>query len=417
MKRCHHFTLKWPTLMGGGLVILVALFPEAGFSQSSPALALAPKIFEIRIGTLAPPNTAWTNLPVKLLIPLIRDVTGGRMKITLHMSGTMGDDSEMLQKMEQGELEGCACISNGTLELVPELSVFSLPFFFSSYPEVNFVFSRMKGKIFSLFAGKGMILVALLDSGFYYLYSTNNPSSLMGIRQQTIGNWWGDFESTVLKELEINPISLTPGEILPALKSEIVDGVIAPPSWVLASQTFTQLQYRVEQPFFYSPGSVIISRKAINQITDELQKNEKEFNNLKDDFKKFIKNINMDTYFKEQGITDDQVKELARSLILWLKTTEIKSPEDAVGLVIQIIKRSEKTWTQMLRDFENESQAGLAQNGIKPVKLSEQDLKEMGKTAQKIQAGFIGKLYPQNFLDEALRLKQDFGEKTLQELY
>ena len=239
----------------------------------------------------------------------------------------------------------------------------------------------------------------------------------MNIRQQAIGNWWGDFEFNILKALEINPIPISAGEILPALRSEIVDGVIAPPSWILASQTFTQLKYRVEQPFFYSPGSIVISKKTIDRIVDELQKDGKEFINLKQNIKKFLKNFNAEAYFKERGITDYQIEDLGRTLIVWLKGQEIKTPEDAVDAIIQIIKKSEKTWSQMLRDFENESQTGLEQNGIKPVKLGDQDMREIGKAAQKIQTGFVGQLYSRDFLEEVLRLQHEFGEKTLQELY
>ncbi|MCX5867227.1 MAG: hypothetical protein NT009_07060 [Proteobacteria bacterium] len=78
---------------------------------------------------------------------------------------------------------------------------------------------------------------------------------------------------------------------------------------------------------------------------------------------------------------------------------------------------AEKNWSQILRIFEEQTQQGFIRRGMKPVRLSDADIKYFQELSQKLREDLAGKLYPRELLDEILQLKKEFSEKALQEIY
>jgi len=54
---------------------------------------------------------------------------------------------------------------------------------------------------------------------------------------------------------------------------------------------------------------------------------------------------------------------------------------------------------------------------MKPVRLSDADMKSFLELSQKLQEELVGKLYPREFLDKILELKKEFNEKALQDIF
>lgn len=85
--------------------------------------------------------------------------------------------------------------------------------------------------------------------------------------------------------------------------------------------------------------------------------------------------------------------------------------------VLKTTRMAEKNWSQILRIFEEQTQQGFIRRGMKPVRLSDADIKYFQELSQKLREDLAGKLYPRELLDEILQLKKEFSEKALQEIY
>ena len=400
------------------LQVSVALGGFLLFAPGSPALASASvaKVYEIRMGTLAPAGTPWT-VAVGLIAPIIRDYTGGRIKIIPLTSGLMGNDIEVLEKIRQDQLEGCGCNAAGLFEVAPELSVLSLPFLFSSFDEVEYVLNHLRPEIDRILESKGFARGAFVDAGFYFFYSRLDPSSLDKIRRQRTGSFWGSFELITLKAIGIDPIPLNLAEITADIRGEKFDGTLAPASGVLGVQAYSFFRYFVEQPFYYTPCAAIFSRKTFDRIESGLRKDPGEFLRLKADFENFKRHISPDDYLRHQGVTDKSIWQMGEKVFSWLQGQELKSPGDLAPLVLNTTRMAEKNWGGLLRNFEEQTQQGFIRRGMKPVRLSDEDIKYFIELSRKLQEDLAGKLYPREFLDKILQLKKEFDEKTLQEIY
>lgn len=396
------------------VILGIFLFVAPG----SPALAAASpaKVYEIRMGTLAPAGTPWT-VAVGLIAPIIRDYTGGRIKIIPITSGLMGNDLEVLEKIRQDQLEGCGCNAAGLFEVAPELSVFSLPFLFSSFEEVEYVLNHLRPEIDRILESKGFARGAFVDAGFYFFYSRLDPSSLDKIRRQRAGSFWGSFELITLKAIGIDPIPLNLAEITADIQGEKFDGTLAPASGVLGVQAYSFFRYFVEQPFYYTPCAAIFSRKTFERIESGFRKDPGEFQRLKTDFENFKRLTSPDDYLRHQGVTDKLIWQMGEEVFSWLQGQELKSPGDLAPLVLNTTRMAEKNWGGILRTFEEQTQQGFVRRGMKPVRLSDADMKSFQGLSRKLQDDLAGKRYPRELLEKILQLKKEFNEKALQEIF
>ena len=93
----------------------------------------------LTIGTLAPDGTPWNNLPRKTAIPKIKDYSLGKLTIKIYTGGVMGQDTDILRKMDVGQLDGCGSTALGIINAAPVGSVLLLPGLFKSYEEIDYV--------------------------------------------------------------------------------------------------------------------------------------------------------------------------------------------------------------------------------------------------------------------------------------
>ena len=401
-------------------IILAAFFAGAlSFLAPGPGAFAAEKpkkVYKIRFGTITPAGTPWAIVALDLLIPVARDITGGRIRIIPYTAGVMGNDLEILEKINRGEAEACGCTAPGIFDVAPEFSVFSIPFLFSSFEEVDYVLNHIKPEIDRILETKGFVRAAFVDAGFYHLYSKLDPSSLEKIRRQKIGNFWGTFELTTLKALGIEPIPLNLARATPQMLSGEIDGTIAPGSGVLALQVFPMLKYMVEQPFCYNPAAGLFSKKALDRISEQIRNDPEEFRNLKADFERFQKETDPEKYLDHLGLPKE-ARKTGRNVVDFALKQKLQSPEEVIPMVFSIMRQAETSWSDMLIDFENQTQDGFVRRGMKIVRLNDDDMKIFQELSRKLQDDLAGKLYPREFLDEILQLKKEFSEKALQDIF
>ena len=92
--------------------------------------------------TLAPPGTPWLTVPQAITLPEIERLSGGKVQIKIYGAGVMGEDIQVLEKMNAGQIDGCGCTALGMLAACPEASALLMPGLFNNYEEVDFILKR-----------------------------------------------------------------------------------------------------------------------------------------------------------------------------------------------------------------------------------------------------------------------------------
>ncbi len=244
----------------------------AAFSWGFFVLALAQtvhcaeKVHVLKIATLAPEGSAW----IKALIALNADImkkTENRVQLKIYPGGIMGDEKDMLRKMQIGQLQGAVLTVASLSSIFTEIDVFQIPFLFHSYEEVDHIIAKMDGYFRKGFEDNGYVLPAWSEGGFVYLMSNAPMVSVGEFRKGKVWTWEDSpMAKAIFDEAGISAIPLSVPDVLVGLQTGLVDVVYAPPQGAIALQWFTRVKYLVDVPLLYLVGGIVLNRKPFEQI-------------------------------------------------------------------------------------------------------------------------------------------------------
>ena len=309
----------------------------------------------INIGTLAPANTPWIKDAIDTSIPILAWETRGVVNARIYAGGVMGEDADILRKMRLGELQGCGCTAQGFMNAAPELSVLTLPLLFDNYKQVDCVLDGLRKDIDDIFAKHGYVLVGLIHTGFFYIFTRNDVTSLAQLKQQKVITWFGRIERTYLNQLGIKPIPIAVPDILSSLQTGIVNVDMGPPVWMLGVQAFLYLRYFVTPPVFYSPAAIFLDRKQIDQAG-----------------KRF-----------PPGLTDD-----------------------TITLYSDFMRMYEPEWRSDIVSFEKQSMVAFKKEGLKDIRFDDADMKTMRTAAKATWNQLDGDVYPKSLLEKVMQQRK-----------
>jgi len=372
------------------ILIFSSRLPAEADSEGPPYL--------IKFGTMAPAESAWTEIPNKILIPLVGSMFGNRLKLVVYYGGTQGDDEEILGKIQAGKLDACSCTNQGTVKVLPDLAVLTLPLLFQSYDEIDFVMQKLRKYIETRFEERGFKLLFLVDTGFLYFFSKDNPTTFEKMRTQKVFSWFGVIQERTFNYLGINPILITIPELAPSISKNLTNAGAGPASWLLATQTYPRMKYVLEEPLFYGPSSGFVSRRRLDFITSDLKAKPSEFAVIRNNFAAFQNSVDAESYLDRKGIRDEKLRQTGRELIAWVREQKLESPEDVVEVIFGLFQKAETPWVRSIRKFEAECFRGFYARGMKKARLEESDRRTLLLATGRVWEEFSGPLYPPTLL-------------------
>ncbi|MDY6823768.1 MAG: TRAP transporter substrate-binding protein DctP, partial [Thermodesulfobacteriota bacterium] len=306
----------------------------------------------LTIGTLAPDGTPWLSVPRTKLIPAVDKLSNGKVKIKIYGGGIMGEDSDILRKMDIGQLSGCGCTALGVLKASPKASVFLMPGLFNNYDEIDYIFKKFRKNIDAAFAERGYILAAVIDTGFFHFFSKKEITDLDSIRKQKVLTWFGRVETTFYDALNINATPVAVPEVVSALSTGLADTCLAPAAWMLGMQAYQYANYYIKQPMLYSPAAVIVSADVKHRLQKKFEVSPTFAHNIQE-------------------------------------------------LIVFEVSSLEKGWRDNIRSYERRSLEAFEKKcGMKVVSLPPEDMKVIEKAGLQVQEELAGKVYSKKLLND-----------------
>jgi len=312
----------------------------------------------IKVGTLAPQGTPWLNVLESSLFPEISKLSGGKVQFKVYSGGVMGEDTDILRKMDVGQLDGCGCTAIGALEASPNMSALLLPALFNNYEEVDYIFEKFREKLDRGFEERGYILVTLIDTGYFYIFSKHRVASLADVRKQKMYTWFGIVETTMFEELGINAMPVAVPEAVSTLSSGLFD--TGPAAWFLGMQAYQYMNYYINPPLVYSPAAVVVSI----HLKDKLQKQ--------------------------------------------LGTTAVRT-SNFQEILISEFKAIEPEWKRQIRNYEAKSlEAFETKCGMKAMALPPEDRELLEKAGHAVQRKLAGKVFPEDLIIDIRKALEEY---------
>ncbi len=195
--------------------------------------------------------------------------SGGKMKVSLFLGGTLGSDQAVVSSLKGGTVEMAVMNSGILASEAKELAIFDFPFLFANEKESDAIVDGPVGKkMHALLEAKGIVGLSYWELGYRQITNSKRPlnkvEDIDGLKLRVIPN---PINVDWVKALGANPTPMPFPEVYGGLEQKAIDGQENPIS-VIAANKFWEVQKNIALTNHqYNPQSVIFSKKVWDTLT------------------------------------------------------------------------------------------------------------------------------------------------------
>lgn len=240
----------------------------AGLALCGMSGAAAAADVTLKIASLAPDGSLWMKEMRAAGDAVARD-TGGRVAIKFYPGGVMGNDATVLRKIRLGQLQGGAFTGSELTLVYKDAQVYSLPFLFDDYAQVDRVRREVDPVLRKGFRDSGFRILGISGVGFAYLMGTRPLRDRDDLLASKVWVPQNDrIAELVFRAGGIDPVPLSLGDVFTALQTGLVDTVGNTPAGAIALQWHTRVRYLFDLPLSYVVGYVALDEKAMQRVSE-----------------------------------------------------------------------------------------------------------------------------------------------------
>jgi len=224
-----------------------------------------------KIATVSPDGTAWMQA-MRAGTDEVQQKTAGRVVFKFYPGGVMGNDDSVLRKIRIGQLQGGAVTASALLDIAPDISIYELPYLFSSLQQVDYVRSRLDSRLMAGLEDKGFVGFGLAEGGFTYMMSDRPLDSVEDVRKQKV--WIPDGSKVgeaVFSSADISPVLLPLSDVLVGLQTGLINTIITSPIAAIALQWHTRVTHVVDEPLTYFTALMVLDKDKFDRLKQEDQ--------------------------------------------------------------------------------------------------------------------------------------------------
>lgn len=214
--------IRWNT---GGfiLAVAVALFATSLIAEGAE---FTPKQ-QYNLSVVVGPTFPWGQ-GAAMFADLVRKKTDGKINIKVYYGGQLfkGEQTSEFQLMSLGVIDFAWGSTINWSPVIPQLNLFSLPFFIRNYERLDRLeHSEVGDHLFNLMAQKGVKPLAWAENGFRQITNSvrpiNSPDDLKGLKVRVVGS---PIFIDIYRQLGADPVNMNWGDAVTAFAQGVVDG-------------------------------------------------------------------------------------------------------------------------------------------------------------------------------------------------
>jgi tripartite ATP-independent transporter DctP family solute receptor len=193
-----------------------------GFAAGRGAFAQAK---DLSMGNVNPPRHG-TSQASQQFVDKLAELTGGKLKIAHHHSGALGGEREVAQQIQLGAVDFGPITTAPLSTLVPEMSVFQLPYIFRDY---DHLFKALDGSdtLTKYYDGvldkKGFKLVGFIAAGYRGIYGHAAINKLEDVKGKKVRVQEDKILVATFKALGMISTPIAFPEVATALQTKVID--------------------------------------------------------------------------------------------------------------------------------------------------------------------------------------------------
>ncbi|MBI2161608.1 MAG: TRAP transporter substrate-binding protein [Candidatus Rokubacteria bacterium] len=197
----------------------------AGVFALSLAAPAAAQTRELVLGNINPPKHG-TSQASQQFADKVAELTGGKVKIIHHHSGALGGEREVAQQIQLGAVDFGPITTAPLSTLVPEMSVFQLPYIFRDYQHVYAALdgSDVIRKYYEpVLDKKGFKLIGFIAAGYRGIYGHHPINGIADVRGKKIRVQEDKILVATFKALGMISTPIAFPEVATALQTKVID--------------------------------------------------------------------------------------------------------------------------------------------------------------------------------------------------
>ncbi len=202
---------------GIGLLALAAMIAGGGeaFGQAK----------DLTLGNVNPP-THGTSQASQQFIDKLKELSGGKIAVAHHHSGALGGEREVAQQIQLGAVDFGPITTAPLSTLVPEMSVFQLPYIFRDY---DHVFKALDGgdtitKYYdAVLDKKGFKLIGFIAAGYRGIYGHYPINSIADVKGKKVRVQEDKILVATFKALGMISTPIAFPEVATALQTKVIE--------------------------------------------------------------------------------------------------------------------------------------------------------------------------------------------------
>jgi tripartite ATP-independent transporter DctP family solute receptor len=202
-----------PRLAASALLAAAAALPFALHAQ------------EFSMGNVNPPKHG-TSQAAQRFADKIAEFSGGKMKVTHHHSGSLGGERDVAQQIQLGSVDFGPITTAPLSTLIPEMSVFQLPYIFRDYDHVfkaidgGDTLQNYYGKVLD---ARGLHLIGFIAAGYRGIYGHYPINGLADIKGKKIRVQEDKILVATFKALGMISTPIAFPEVATSLQTKVID--------------------------------------------------------------------------------------------------------------------------------------------------------------------------------------------------
>jgi tripartite ATP-independent transporter DctP family solute receptor len=222
---------------------------------------------EMSMGNVNPPKHG-TSQAAQQFADKLAELTNGKLKIAHHHSGALGGEREVAQQIQLGAVDFGPITTAPLSTLIPEMSVFQLPYIFRDYQHVFKALDdgdTITKYYEAVLDKKGLKLIGFIAAGYRGIYGHNAINSLADIKGKKVRVQEDKILVATFKALGMISTPIAFPEVATALQTKVIDFAEGGVNTFYHNKFYDIVKYVADVRHTHQATALIMSRAAWQQ--------------------------------------------------------------------------------------------------------------------------------------------------------
>lgn len=200
----------------------------------------------------------------------VDQLTGGKLKITLHPGGSLYKANEIKRAVQTGQVPAAEFILSGASNENPLFGVDSIPFLATSYSDAKRLYQAAKPVQDKLISAQGMKVLFTVPWPGQSLYSikpVSTPADFAGTKMRA----YNPATTRIAQMLKAQPVTIQLSELGQALATNTVQNFLTSSASGVESKLYEQVKYFYPVNAWLPRNATVVNQKAFDALDKPLQ--------------------------------------------------------------------------------------------------------------------------------------------------